>query len=807
PERFIAAFGQEAGTQFYSYWMTFCAVHDEVQAHLSVLSEEEKGWLREHYDAFFFGEKPIENEYDFFTTDSKMPLKFFEMASRINLAALASSSRKLCLIADDLYRNRLKLTQKPLEQDFIWKENNLTFIISSKEHATHTQSADFFIDLGGNNTFYTNAGGTEGIRPVALHIDLNGHNEYYGNNFIQGSGFLGVGVLASFSGHNHYKASNYSQACGFFGVGIMMNSEGHNYFDLDFAGQSCALFGSTLLWNKGGDNQYKALSGMAQAASSTLGIAFLIDDKGHSRYQAGSLGKGGLKNGGIGQGGSIGVRPENWYRNPSFYGGLSFLYTAGGNNCFINPWLGQGSAYFLSAGFLIGAGQSDSFIADFDAQGQGLHLSAGLLLKTAGGNDHYKGGWGSLGVAGDRSVGMCINTGGGCSYEGTDQSVGSSRKDKALGVCMVMRGFNRFQFQKTSNTNIQMPEKPTVWPRALFIALDTHNTSSHNSYPQDIDGMKRGNNLRWGCRRHSIGIDTTLHETDVASQIFATLPQTARAPFTFDLEKGWDSNRAYLPLQVACSTDELKAQMDEIPNADYDRRRQLYECIDLLRFRKPDFAIDISPLLVNPEKISEDQLNFALLWAIQTNNNAHLNEVVHALKKELIASDYARKMAILFIGKFYNAECDLLLAQIMMTDASQENRAAAASILAIHVTAENLSLIKTGAESDSEMVRYMIAKGLQNKTSVDTMSIITHLFNDPSFYVRRAAAMTAISLHDTQGIPVLLETLHNETLDTTENYGDNIYQELSHYVGVNFGLNNDAWMKWWKQNKETFKFP
>jgi len=782
PSSFIRTFGEEMGRLIYGYWRAFLQIEGEVEAILQVLSEDEKRFILQHYEAFFFGEKPVPDEYDFFTTASAMPLKFFELASRIDLVALLDAARKMSLIVDSMRLNREKFLRLQLTKNFSWNEAGKTLFITSDNHATFVESADFFIDIGGSNTFLNNAGGTEGKRCAALHIDFRGNNLYIGDSFVQGSGFLGVGMLASFGGNNFYKAKSYAQGTGFFGVGLLMNQEGKNRFEIDFMGQSAALFGSSLLWNRKGENQYKAFSGMAQAASSTLGIAFLLDEGGNDTYECGEPGKGGEKRGGIGQGGSTGVRNNPWQCRPSLYGGLSFLYNTGGKNSFMTPWIGQGSAYFLGAGVLVVDGSENRFKADFDAQGQGLHLSAGLLLKK-GSRDWLQGGWGSIGVAADRSIGMLVSLGGENHYEGTDQSVATARKGSTLGLLIDTGGDNTYLFKNTSNTNIQWPSAPNEWPGALFMDL-----GEKSEYPKHVDSMRRGMNRTWGVKPHSIGL-----QAEADFEILEELP--AMANFV--------SGVAYRPLKRAATQEELNALIDAIPKSDYATRRQIYESIDLIRFMEPNRAVDVSRLLARPGEASEDQLNYAVQWGVFTKNSTGLEVLSQAIRQGVIPSAYARKMAILFIGKLGTHKDDAALLYAMQSDPAAENRATAAYALACRADANVLKYLV----GKSEIERYMIAKGLMGNTLPGVLLLVTPLLKDPSFYVRRAAALTAISLRDKTAIPVLLETLQYDTLDTEENYGDNIYASLAQYVGVDFGVNKAAWLAWWEQNHTTFQFP
>lgn len=796
PSPFTTVFGKEVGTHLYTQWAQFKEIYKTIEQVLAVLTEEEKTYLRANADAFFFGCNPTSEEYDFFTTESGFPLKFYEMASRIDLAKLAACAQQLTIVVDAIYQHSFAWAAVYLKDDFVWEEEGIRLRVTAKERTTLTNQADFFIDLGGNNHVFNNAGGTRGLRAAALHIDFMGDNVYEGGNFVQGAGFLGVGILASFSGNNTYKAKAYSQGCGFFGVGLLMNLGKENQFEIDFGGQSFALFGCSLLWTKGGKTTYTALQGMAQAASSTLGIAFLVDNEGNNSYCSGVIGKGGKRSGGIGQGGSTGVRYDPWRGHPSFYGGIAFLYNGGDNNHFRTAWLGQGSAYFLSTGILVTEGLHDDFYADFDSQGQGLHLSSGLLLKKGGGDNFY-GGWGSLGVGADRSVGMLIHLGGNNFYQGTQESIGTARKPKALGVFIEMQGNNSYVFQKTSPASVQKPETPNEWPTALFLQI-----GKNNQYSDNADGA--GSGQRWGLKPQGIGIDTGKEQE---ADLFAKFPQRPRIPFSFDPEKGWSANTAFRPNPRATRPAELQKMIEEIKTAPYERRRQLYEQIDLTRFFYPNFVIDLSPLLANPEDLSEDQFNYAVLWSTQNNSTAHVEDVLRALEQGKIASPYSRKMGIALLGKFWLPQAEPVFEQIMLNDNIPAVQYQAAFVLSQHANEKTFPILKKGLENGSERVRYAIAKGLQDNSTPETLDLITPLFSDPSFYVRRAAGLTAISLHDKAGIPVLLDTLQYETLDTTDNYGKNIFNELARYVGVNFKLDKEAWKNWWEEVHDHFEFP
>ena len=799
PIAFTDRFGKDMGVRLYALWNRFIQISKNAETILSVLKNDEKQWLRENYDTFFFGEKK-DKIYDFFSTPSPMPLKFFELASRIDLAGLADCARHLAQIVDHIYQDKAFFEGISVDDDFIWQEEGYLFIFSGLSHSIQTHSADFFLSNGNNNTYYTNAGGTEGIRPAALHVDLSGHHTYVGNNFVQGSGFLGVGLLATFEGNNTYKAASYSQAAGFFGTGVLMNLGGNNLYESFFGSQSCAIFGSSLLWNKGGNSKYVSIGGMTQASTSTLGVAFLVDNTGNNIYLAGINDKSDERYTGIAQGTSSGVRGEPWQGHPSFYGGISFLFNGGGTNKFQISQFGQGSGYFLGAGILVDEGEADEFFADLDSQGQGLHLSAGLLLKKGGGS-HFKGGWGSIGVAGDRSVGMFINTGGNNVYEGTVQSEGTARKPKAIGLMIDLDGGNQYKFGGSSNVNIQKPRSPNEWPAAFFLSL-----GGNNSYSQNVDDLQRGTNRKWGIDDHGIGIDIDIKDPNFMKELFKKFPSSPRINFPFDPIKGWKENMSYRPLIKAKNENDVLELAQELLSADYDRRRQFYESIDLFRFTHPETTIDLSSLLKDPSTLPEDLFNFVALEQIQGNHGGNANEVVQALDRQSIPSAYARKIALKFVLKFGSANAAPALAKVMETDTSEENRAYAAYCLAKLGAPNTLKLLAPGLNSPLERIRFAAAAGLQESRVPGTLEALIPLLQDESFYVRRAAAMSAISLKYKEAIPVLLNTLQFDTLDTGENYGDNLYNTLAKYVGVNFGVNKENWLQWWSEVRDTFEF-
>lgn len=769
PEAFVQQFGREFGAEIYFMWKAFLKASQTIESAYSRLSDQEKSWVVNNPDRFFFS---ADGEYDFFTTESAMPLTFFELASRVDFPKVADGALQLTRIVDAVYRKREDFKSLVLCSDFIWEEQGLKLIVSGTK-SLHDESADFFIHLGGDDTFENNAGGTEGKRAAALFISLEGDKTFKGDRFVQGAGVLGVGLLASFEGKNVYKAESYSQAAGFFGAGLLMDGGGDTEYEMDFFGQSAAAFGFSLLWDKGGHDTFVAHNGMAQAASSTLGVAFLINASGNNVYVSGKPGEGLKRTSGIGQGGSIGVRSRSWQKEASFYGGVSFLYNAGGKVSYSTQWFGQGSAYFLGLGILVGGEGNNTFKAAVDSQGQGLHLAAGLLLKF-GGKDVYDGGWGSIGTAGDESVGILIDTSDDDSFTGIQPSIGSSRKPKALGIFIDAGGTNRYSFMPPLSGTVQAPMSPLDWPKAFFLNLQ--------------DDKKEE--------------DTLLNPSERTHLLFSKFPKRARVSFPFDPVNGWAANTAFQPLNLPANQQEAQALIQSLPSANYDLRRKLYETLDLWRFTHRKESFDTSSQI--DASSPEDLYNWAILWALRDNNASKTDQVAQDIEKGRITSNYARKMALLYLGHFGDNQKEALF-YAAQNDSSIENRALATLYLAKNPKAFDYA--KQLLKSPFEEIKFSVALGLRNDPHHEVLGAVIPLLSDKSFYVRRAAALTAIAHCYKPAITILIDTFQYPTLDTTDNYGDNLFNELASQVGVNFGLDAEKWRQWWRENEATFEFP
>ena len=708
PESFHQALGKEQGQKFYSYFLSFKAAYQAVEKELSKLSDEELKWVKDNYDRFFNDE--------YYTTDRSEPLKFFDIASKVNLSVFSGELRVLSALVDRIFQDKT-LESFSIETPFRYEEDEISFYVNPFSRVVVKEEADFVIDFGKNNHVLTRAGGTGGSRAAQMHVALDGGHLYQGENFVQGAGFLGVGLLANKKGGHTFRAKAYAQGLGFIGSGLLYNGEGFNTFIIEKGGQSLALFGTSLLWNHGGHNRLESLEGYSQAAAGTLGVAFLIDGGGSSDYFNDQK-----KMKGFGQGGAAGMRHSSWDDHASLYGGVACFYSMKGKNRFRTHWLGQGSAYFLGLGSMISEGSKNSFKADQVSMGQGLHLAAGIF-QNFGNSNTFNGGWGSLGSSGDRALGMFFSLGNCNTFKGTVQSLGSSRKPFSLAVFVSKGENNTFEYGDLSFTELQMPDKPDEWPEALVL----------------IQGDEKA---PWGIPPHSLGM---------------SLP--------------------YIPLS------KLNKPLPKV-------KKRETEALDLEFYLHPENKIDFKPYMNNPETFA-----WAVNKIIQSEASFDIKPILEKLNSY---SPYNRRMALLLIHRFWTDSAEEPVSRLIHDDPSDRIKATAARILALHVSSDGLDLVQEDLDHPNEAVRYYLAKGLKERKEERVVDMMTPLLDDPSPYVRRQAAVTLISIGEEDiALPVLIETLNTPTLDLTDNYGQNLFNELKPYLGDDIGNTKESLQKWY----------
>lgn len=295
----------------------------------------------------------------------------------------------------------------------------------------NTYAGDDFIailDLGGNDTYKGRVAcgnGLSGHAPLGFVLDLSGDDRYEGEDFTQGFGFLGVGILWDLgAGRDFYRSRFCSQACGLCGYGELFDDGGDDVYITDSCSQGAACFGYGHLIDKAGNDTYKGCR-FVQAYANCMGLGVLSDGAGNDLYYAGGkylhvpLHNDHYQS--LSQGFAFGNRNDG---NPAMGtgGGVALLLDQGnGNDVYQADIYGQGVSYWLALGMLVDEGGNDTHTIFQYGLGGGIHLSTGILVNVSG-NDSYTNGWGvGTGGAHDYAVGWLIDGGGNDFYQGNGQ--------------------------------------------------------------------------------------------------------------------------------------------------------------------------------------------------------------------------------------------------------------------------------------------------------------------------------------------------------------------------------------------------
>src|SRR5208283_1540576 len=284
----------------------------------------------------------------------------------------------------------------------------------------YRDDAALILDLGGDNLYLNNAGGTRPGMPVSLVIDWGGNNRYISKeNFSQGAGVLGGGFLIDLGGNATFVSLDASQGVGFWGIGLLYHGDGNAVYTARSFCQGVGQMGIGLIVNRRGDDRYLCSYG-GQGLGLFGGAGILIDEAGNDFYQLGGKmpdfrdpSKSTVS---LGQGFGQGVRPEKDINGVP--GGIGMLVDEEGDDIYVADYFAQGASYYYGLGILYDMAGNDQYISGRYAQGAGIHSSVGVLLDLKG-NDFYYASFGvAQGMGHDFGVGFFQDTGGNNSYWG-----------------------------------------------------------------------------------------------------------------------------------------------------------------------------------------------------------------------------------------------------------------------------------------------------------------------------------------------------------------------------------------------------
>jgi len=293
-------------------------------------------------------------------------------------------------------------------------------IVGGEGPNVYTEDAALILDLGGDDLYLNNAGGTRPGIPIALVIDWGGNDRYISKeNFSQGAGLLGGGFLIDLGGNDTFISQDGSQGAGFWGIGFLYHGDGNGIFNARKFSQGTGQMGIGLLVNRKGDDHYVCSYG-GQGLGLFGGAGILFDEAGDDYYQLGGLEPDfrdpETSTQSMGQGFGLGERPEK--DKNGVPGGIGMLIDSSGDDTYIADYFAQGASYYYGLGILDDRAGNDQYISGRYSQGAGIHFSVGVLLDRAG-NDFYYDSFGvGQGMGHDYGVGFFEDDGGDDHYQG-----------------------------------------------------------------------------------------------------------------------------------------------------------------------------------------------------------------------------------------------------------------------------------------------------------------------------------------------------------------------------------------------------
>lgn len=556
----------------------------------------------------------------------------------------------------------------------------------------------------------------------------------------------------------------YSKAAsGVLGVSVWADFQGNDLYEPGNYTQAAAFFGSAALFDLSGDDVYEG--GFFCQGAATFGTALLFDGQGHDQFHAEGFAQAAASTRGVafladGNGDDLYWLGEGhkggWTRTAGIGQG-------GSVGMRFDPWIANPS-FYGGVAFLDDGGGNDRFAAPMFAQGSSYFLSLGILVNS-GGDDQYHVAVDGLGQGLHLTAGLFLKEGGDDDYYGGWGSIGVSG-DRSVGLFIDTGGSDSY---KTDSHGIGSSRKPKSWGMFLDLAGDDQYEVGElsqavverpirpDTWPKALfadlggedqyDGARK-NDQAWRFEKGGIGIDENLKGASLQT-LLTFLP---KKPETYDAERL------------------------------------------LIRFLQGDESE--LPSILRGEK-GEAPMATALLWAVSTGNSTFPAD------PRKIESAYVRKLLTAYLGYHFYGRGRESLQELLRSDPDEAVRASSAFHLSRKATTlEDIEV----ALADSTFVQYRCLTALLD-TKLDVSQVVIPKLSSSDLYVRRAAALVLISRSYKPAIAVLLASMRTRTLDTTDNYGDNLFNTLARYVGVNHGTDLNKWVRWWADAEESFIFP
>ncbi|MBN2178649.1 MAG: PDZ domain-containing protein [Deltaproteobacteria bacterium] len=393
---------------------------------IETLDQEEREFLLKNLSSF------IDDGFESDSSDSENKAekirKTLRLLKKINYGALFKSAKILSQLTDaewlsDFeqlmidYPSPQPVTIQGISGTILFAEETEAglIVIGGRTANRYEREAAVLIDLGGNDFYGGNPASASGDRPLSIIVDFSGNDEYSATeNFAEGAGILGTGILLDLAGDDIYHGVAFSQGVGIAGIGILADRGGNDEYFGQKYNQGVGFWGMGLLLDSGGEDSYRSHL-FAQGVGGPKGVGLLLDNSGDDSYYATGKEPSSYSTPGIfrgySQGFGIGFRHHA-------SGGIGILIDSAGHDRFRAGNFSQGGGYYFGLGILKNSGnEDDEYIASRYGQGFSAHSAAGILIDE-GGSDHYSGSVGALqGAAWDLGIAALLDRSGNDTYE------------------------------------------------------------------------------------------------------------------------------------------------------------------------------------------------------------------------------------------------------------------------------------------------------------------------------------------------------------------------------------------------------
>jgi hypothetical protein len=350
----------------------------------------------------------------------------------------------LSLLKEDLIR-RFGSSKRPILYEAMTSVGKV--IVGGSGPNVYTEDAALILDLGGDDLYLNNAGGSRPGMPVSVVIDWGGNDRYMSKeNFSQGAGVLGGGFLIDLGGDDTFLSLDGSQGAGFWGLGFFYHGDGNGVFSARRFSQGTGQMGIGLMINRKGDDRYLCSLG-GEGLGLFGGVGILSDEAGNDFYQLGGLEPDfrdpAKATQSFGQGFGLGSRAEQDQHGVP--GGIGMLIDEAGSDTYIADYFAQGASYYYGLGVLDDRAGDDQYLSGRYSQGAGIHSSIGVLIDRSG-NDFYDASFGvAQGMGHDYGIGFLEDDGGRDRFQGGSLVQGAAT-DGSLGILIDVQGADQYSY-------------------------------------------------------------------------------------------------------------------------------------------------------------------------------------------------------------------------------------------------------------------------------------------------------------------------------------------------------------------------